>query len=306
MKIVAPSDTSVPDLEELAAYLDGRLSAERRGAVERRLADDADYKEVFLDTVRFREEDEAAAPSVGSGRAAAPPRTTSAAPWAVPLAVAATLLLMLGVWRPWQASTEERFYALADASFLAQQAYDRPREWPRDRSGGTSPLRSDEKEGFRLGTYWVDLRLSVLADDRAMVQHWLYQIDGAGRQLNLFGFSAQPVLSRLEEGASIETLRPELDALEALFERRLSSEPELQRVVVWGRWSEHVVMAALGRHDDVLSALLEDVPKGLRDRTDVQEGWNELLAAARQLQMGDEEARRDVVREALELQGLLG
>ena len=37
-----------PDLEDLAAYLDGRLSNELKARVEERLARDEDYYEIFL------------------------------------------------------------------------------------------------------------------------------------------------------------------------------------------------------------------------------------------------------------------
>ena len=50
------TDTHAPDLEDLAAFVDGRLSGERKARVEKRLLRDEGYYEVFLETVRFQQE----------------------------------------------------------------------------------------------------------------------------------------------------------------------------------------------------------------------------------------------------------
>ena len=51
------TESHTVDLEELAAYIDGRLSKDRRARVEERLLSDEDFYEVFLETVRFQQED---------------------------------------------------------------------------------------------------------------------------------------------------------------------------------------------------------------------------------------------------------
>ena len=48
------SESQAADLEELAAFIDGRLSGERKARVEERLLRDEDYYEIYLETVQFQ------------------------------------------------------------------------------------------------------------------------------------------------------------------------------------------------------------------------------------------------------------
>lgn len=95
------------DLETLAAFIDGRLEGSERDAVVERLANDADYYEVYAETLQFLEA-ETPTPSSDGMTAIEPPaefpldRSAPAVPsrgwWWAAAALAAGLAIVIGYW----------------------------------------------------------------------------------------------------------------------------------------------------------------------------------------------------------------
>lgn len=88
---------SCPDPERLAAFVDGELTGVERQEVVEHLAECSECHEVFVETVRFLEEEPDAATTVGeTGRKVLP------GPWArslrMVLVAAALLIVAVGVW----------------------------------------------------------------------------------------------------------------------------------------------------------------------------------------------------------------
>lgn len=155
------TERDAPDLEDLAAYCEGRLSGERKARVEERLLRDEDYYEVFLENVRFAEEE-----ARGGAAVARPGAWWRSWRVAVPVAVAAGLALVVGLPKLLLPSTDEWVARLDAKKVLAQTVtdleWDDP-DWYRMR-GPSSPYRPEEL-AFRLGARIVDLRIALAAGD---------------------------------------------------------------------------------------------------------------------------------------------
>lgn len=93
----------VDELEELAAFIDGKLSGEAHARMVARLADSEELYAIFAETVRFQEEEAADAPDVAP--VVAYPRSAAAwKPWMAVVATVAAVLIAVLCWHLWRAS----------------------------------------------------------------------------------------------------------------------------------------------------------------------------------------------------------
>jgi len=171
-------DQTRPDLEDLAAFVDGRLAGELRQSVEERLARDPAYYEVFLETLRFREENEAVA-SPAERR-----RVSFVRP---ALAAAAVVVMAVGVW--WLASPSDATVRLAllDAERIVELEGWDSLDWTVQRGTELPRKLSAEQKAFRLGVRTVDFRVALAAGDLAEVEPALGQLKSLVRALRLYG-----------------------------------------------------------------------------------------------------------------------
>lgn len=235
------------DLEEIAAYVDGRLAGERKARVEQILVRDEDAYEIFLGTAAF--EEETAAPS-----APAEP-VWLARPWlrrpgrAGALVAAALAAVVLGVLLQWalfdRSATRPRVAELAPAiepgtdldRHFRSQSWDDP-DWRRVRSADRPfDHLTGEERAFRMGVRVVDLDVTLRAGDPRS-QRFAGQIRDLARAEDRPGISKLygDLRLKLEKGSSLEELRSEAEKAEGhLTEDFASPSYTLGRIVESGR-----------------------------------------------------------------------
>ncbi len=250
------TDTHAPDLEDLAAFVDGRLSGERKARVEERLLRDEGYYEVFLETVRYRQDQ-----GQEEDRVAAVVPIARWRRWglAAPLAAAAVLVIAIGLLRP-----GPDLAALLDppAIVAAGEGWSDP-DWRRLRSGGGPSPYDGEQLAFRLGARAVDLRVALGGGDREEADRLAAQAErwATDAGLYLLARSYEDLRHRIAGGADDAELQELAAAAETLlaesFERR---SPEGRRVAL-GRWAEAGRLAALSADAHALRRIVRQRPE---------------------------------------------
>jgi len=246
--------THTPDLEDLAAYLDGRLDAERRRQVEERLARDEGYYEVFMETSRFREEE---------GLAGAAPPQRRRLPWLPLLAAAAVVLVAVGVWRLSLPADPTIWLEKIDAeAVVAMEDWDDP-GWSRVRSA--SPFISGsgaEERTFRLGVRSIDLRLALAAGDRLEAEKASVRMGYMVEELDLLPASFYTSLAENlnDEETDLAVLKAQVLELEGALEESLSMSPTEARGFAVGQWLQTTRAAALAGDREILGKLIARAP----------------------------------------------
>lgn len=191
-----------PEVEQIAAFLDGRLEGDEREHVVAHLADCEDCYEIFSETARFLREEEAAdavapepavempppALSEGAGRVLRPGQGRWRRAALLPAAVlAAAAALALVVWSP--AARFLGFGAEAPRS-VADLAGGLPVEnaastlagtwdqhgWPVMRGAGTA-LGREEQRAFQIGVRVVEMDVALAAGDRELATRLTHDLE---------------------------------------------------------------------------------------------------------------------------------
>jgi len=274
-----------PDLEDIAAFLDGTLPAGQRARLTEHLASCESCYEIFAGAARFLEDsrEPEAAPAALPGpfeRRQQPRAVVPLRWWGAAAALAALLAATVGVlvvrWRgaPEVAlSTERLAQALASNREVIAQV-----PWPGrpKRGSGSEEGRQPaiDQQFFRLGVRFLDLRLALAGNDREHALDTLGRLDvllenfyiplpdvrDSYRQLN----------TALRHGAPPASLLGKARALEEKgFEGAI--EP---RFVALGRWTEACRLAGLSGqaelfHDRATRRLLDEVLAPAKDAGDL-------------------------------------
>lgn len=238
-------DLTSEDTEQIAAYLDQTMSQSEREAFARRLDVEEALYEVFVDTVRFREQASLSTKVVKHPRAQRSFRRFSG--------IAA--ILLLGVATPFvlrNRSVESFSEALVASGELDSNLEDAWYEhaWTSLRGGWHTT--DESRSAFRLGVYTIDLEIAVrtgryqqaelLADrmrDLAVDVDYLEPLEASYRAIQLElkeGSATEEILSlvRLGEVTLMESLQESL----AFYEL--------------GRWAETGRLAAKSRNEGLL------------------------------------------------------
>jgi anti-sigma factor RsiW len=250
-----PNAAATPlDLEQLAAYLDGRLTPQERAAVEERLAEDEDAFELFAEAARLAETAAAPAGEVvdlslrgmrlrGNRRAATR--------WIGPLAAAAVVLLALGLatLQPWRglSSVPSATWvaALPAGDDLAAVLGDRWTEaaWSEYRSAPgplAYPLFPPEVAAFRIGARTVDLAAALRAEDADTASSLAAQLESLYPNLESTT-AATIVMAQL--ALTLEQAGPQAAAQDlATLDEHHGVEPASYYET--GRWAESARLAA--------------------------------------------------------------
>ena len=286
-------ELEAPDLEDLAAYIDGRLSGEKKTQVEERLLRDEDYYEVFMETSRFQQEERRSDES-GESKVVRWRLWRKLGPLSVAagLILAASLLLLRNYpTRDWVVDlaedtgvagdivrlaarigllrldvTEGWIAALDAAAITARERWSDP-GWTRLRSSNVQAgWYGPEELAFRLGLRTVDLRVALAAHDRGAVTQLasvLYEYADAANQ-----FVAVAAYGDLRDRAGsadfdktgdVEELRELAETAEKLLEESYAEGPEDEaRSFRLSRWTEAGRLAALSGNARVLSLVIRD------------------------------------------------
>lgn len=247
--MTTPSTHPCPDLEELAAFVDGRLAGGARASVVEHLASCEDCYEVYAETLRVVEDLEAEPAAVEDEAAdddLAPvvlhPRSF---PWAWPAAaaaLAAAAAVVLVVLLP-VATSRTSGELVAVAGIGGQTRLDKGWQehgWSTTRSGNPYEYLDPAERSFRVGVRVVDLRSALELDDRDTARSIV-----AGEIIPLleaeeFGFPMlyEDLAKQLESGALTELIEPSAKAEEGLG-------PENEIYFELGKWVESARLAAL-------------------------------------------------------------
>lgn len=276
--------TGLPiDLEELAAFIDGRLTGERRQRVLALLAEDEDAYALYDEVIRVREElataeaagarapENDAIEAQGAAAPSAPPAEIPVAPqpprqpaerrvWTFPTvphrrtvgwfpvaAAAAAAVAVFGVWwllRPLAPEPSTALLAAFDPATLTPEAAGSAPE-----SLGTSYRGLDGEERaalFELGVRAFDLALAVEARDRESTARWLAEMARLLDQGVPLGFGLPEIYEQLAARLTAGAAPRELRAGIAAAEATLQADLDdpSQPLFAFGRWVEAVRFAA--------------------------------------------------------------
>ncbi|MEM6453656.1 MAG: hypothetical protein AAF772_01040 [Acidobacteriota bacterium] len=274
----------LPDWEDLAAYVDGRLDDARRRSVEARLADDSDYYETFIATSDFVLAEDTARDEV----AAAPARRLQTAwlPW---LAAAAVVLvcvgLLAGVWPATQPNDDPA--AVLNAQAIAKaSALDVPPAWSITLAGSSRNDRAVEQDWpadlaaseltFRIGARTTNWQVAHAAGDDFRAQKLAKQLDAMASS-DPSGFTYGAVRARDQDALRDAARRFAISLGD-------STKPEVQRYQQ-GRWLQALRLTLLTGDAEATEKLRDAMP----DLVTALDEWSEIDAA---LAAGDREAAR--------------
>ncbi len=253
-------ERDAPDLEDLAAYLDGRLSDELKARVEDRLARDEEYYEVFVENVRFQQEEQSRQQREGGGGEVVAPavwwrsrRVAAAA--AGPAAAAGALVAAIGLPQLMHGPSTEAWVAQLDARAVIGSGDDWDvQEWStlRGDPGVEDPdLERRRQLAFRIGTHTVDLTVALAAGNRDAAGRHAARLEKRTEHLSLARYYAE--LQGRIEAEPIDALRAQAADLEAALKEALAGT--VARRYALGRWNEAGRLAALAGDAEVLRGL---------------------------------------------------
>jgi len=232
----------IPELEELAAFIDGRLEGTARQAVIERLARDETYYEVYADTLRTLEEEEDEAPS------------TTVAPFAggrrrllrdlsILAAILAIAVFALFRPRPVLEQPGDFIAALgAEPAKLAGRLRDDVPAWSRVRSVAPPPGLPAAAGACRLGAHLIWLDAALAAGHGEQAQRLARRLGGLLRDLErpVLASAYDELAARLEAGEPAADVRPDAAFAAALVVEGFAGEPGLDL----GMWGESCRLAA--------------------------------------------------------------
>jgi hypothetical protein len=251
-----------PPLEDLAAFLDGKLSEEERARIVAHLAECERCYEVFAGAARFQED---SAPKgrvfpfpfrkrkpADSEKPADRDRWRTAA-----LAASALLVVGLGALSYYRTFVAQPGMVVADLiePLQDQEAANQLYEFTRYRGNGEEDVLSWEEPSFMVGVFLVDLRLSLAAGDVKSSEDLLREIGNELNEVPLMEDEAKRYLAeatQLAQTPSVDLLR-QIAATAPERERRLGDEDESvlsPEYLAFGKWTEAARLAAVTRSPD--------------------------------------------------------
>jgi hypothetical protein len=253
------STDTCPSLEDLAAFLDGKLSGDERARVVAHLADCPRCYEVFAETARFQlyeEEDEDADPPempiedvmVEPLSTVVPFPRTQVFRWVSSIAaVLAIAIVAVTVYRQYMRTMPE----VASAQLVEHLAADtgKARPWTQgDMRGGGEPEDALDYEPteFLVGVHLVDLRMALAQNEKQAAIDALSRINANIGGLLFVGESAkfyENAIARIDQqGQEPKSLIQEADL----------EEHKLEEVTSWplafGKWAEAGRLSALAQN----------------------------------------------------------
>jgi Putative zinc-finger len=256
------STETCPSLEDLAAFLEGRLTGDERARIVAHLADCPDCYEIFAEAARFElseEEDEEEKKDVAAAPIGVPREPLEDPPsgkvipfpsrpvfrWVSSIA-AALAVVALGI------PLHQQYYAIPELSAqelvspgLAQDEF-----WSQWTNRGTADSVSIEStpHEFLLGAHLVDLRLSLARKNEPGMDDALARING---HLAEFGTRAD-MQAKFYAAARVQLSQGRLpqDFLQQAERMEASLRPEEYPYLAFGKWTEAGRLSALNQDPD--------------------------------------------------------
>lgn len=250
-----PSTETCPSLEDIAAFLDGKLSGDERARIIAHLNECESCYALFADAASFQldEEDEKKDVSAPEGALEAPgavipfPRKKTLT-WAA--SIAALLLVGLAaipIYRQYNEMPVLVASKLVDPQLPVEaEAIDRWAE--RLRGGDSEAALTDSPAEFLLGANLVDLRLRLARNEREAEQV-LVRINNQMPRLLVVPEEAkfyQEARDRIAQGTPPQSLLAEADRVEASLTEFLAPATYL----AFGKWTEAGRLSAEARSAD--------------------------------------------------------
>jgi hypothetical protein len=269
-----PTDADCPDLEDVAAFLDGTLAPERRESMIEHLASCESCFEIFAGAARFQADEpqevaelepqqtpEDHADGLDKRRADRPFErrwSVRSRPWrrGAAAAIAALLAASVGLLPVWWRAAEISTAGLS-AELLKRPAALGDVPWKGGstlRGGGPAEVQPDvppDLGDFQLGVRLLDLRLALARGNRKAADETLRRLD------NLFGALWLPlpdiraafksIWNELDHGTPPAALLPKAEAAE----NRLFAAGVEKESVELGSWTEACRLDAVARQPEI-------------------------------------------------------
>lgn len=272
---MSTSTETCPSLEDLAAFLDGRLSADERARIVAHLADCPACYEVFTEAARFRlseeEEDEEDEPP---GKITVPPepaadippanvvqfRRTRVVRWvsSIAAAVLAVGLVAVPLYQQYNTlpeMTSDQLVAPAVVSQTRQDGF-----WDQWNTRGEEEDRGADSYSpeFLIGARIVHLSVHLSRNDNVTALNDLASINGYGTQLGLLMPRKQAeefkrIQGEIADGRRPADLVPELAKIEDELTRDAFSV-DVTPYFAFGKWAEAGRLSALAQSPDFFQA----------------------------------------------------
>jgi hypothetical protein len=252
--------TDCPELEDLAAFLDGKLTAEERAHITEHLASCEGCYEVFAGTARFMEDtrdqqslpllDRPSAPQRPFDRRTGPRAPRSRRWWAAAAAVAAVLAATAGLLLRWQGAA-----ALSTEQLASLVAGPAATAWEGRVTRGQEDSREPPPElgSFRLGVRFLDLYLALDSGNKDRADDALRRLDNLLKDVEVVGPSEtrttfEAMRKSLQQGAPPRSFLGDAATWEKKAITELVIEP---RFLELGSWTEACRLAGAGGRPDL-------------------------------------------------------
>ena len=248
------------DLEELAAFIDGRLAGDRKAAVERRLVLDDDYYELYREAASLADEQRAEEgstaaviehPQPAAADSAGPKRRVWWLPAAALAAAAIAAIWLLPSMSDRSFDSGQVIAELSGAGTMAERFGGELWSsvgWSVHRSAAAEslPRLSNEQRAFRLGVRTVDLTVALRSGDQREAAALAFQIE-ALLELDEFAIAEQAAFAGLRRTLQAGRQVAQQEAAQAEhFLRDNLTEAERAHFET-GQWAELGRLAARSR-----------------------------------------------------------
>jgi Putative zinc-finger len=247
-----------PDLEDIAALLDGKLTARERARLTEHLAGCESCYETFAGTARILEDSREEQLLAAAARPFERPRAARARQprtWWAAAALAAVLAATVGLVVFLQASRGDGPSTAGLASLVGGSETASKVPWTGRvyRGGSEPPDLPSEREAFRLGVRLLDLHLALEGDNRGGAEETLRMLhnlllDRMVLPSPEMAGAYDELGKKMKPGIAPHVLLGDAAALEKKAVEELQEEP---RFVELGRWTEACRLAAVGGRPDL-------------------------------------------------------
>jgi hypothetical protein len=260
--MINTSTGACPSLEEIAAFLQGRLSEERRARVESHIADCPDCYEVFAEAALFQkmEEEEGSEPVRAPASQVIPFPERRLRSWKAPASIAAVFAVGLATGLLYQRYTrmpEMVSAQIINPAVVEKAGEDRFWEQWSSRGHGSDSGSVSNVPKLLLGAHLVDLGIHLARNDKESALDDLARINGTIQELGS-PVPGELVTSYLKLQAEIVAQKQPRDFVRQAADAEASLTQafpvEKSPYLAFGKWTEAGRLSALTGSPDFFVA----------------------------------------------------